>query len=147
MIRRYFRKLKTQCLKRKLKLCGDKVYIANDVQLSFPKNIVIENNVQIFSQNHYYDGTDLKLLPYDDRYVNKKVIVDKYVWVGASVLILPGVHIGEGAIIGAGAVVTKNVPPYAVVGGNPATVLKYRDAEIFQKLKQESKGYIKGKKY
>ena len=49
-----------------------------------------------------------------------------YVWIGADVTLLGGVRIGNGAIIGAGAVVAKDVPPYAVVVGNPARVIKYR---------------------
>jgi acetyltransferase-like isoleucine patch superfamily enzyme len=48
------------------------------------------------------------------------------VWVGASVTILRGVHVGRGAVIGAGAVVTKSVPPYAIVAGNPARVIRFR---------------------
>ena len=50
------------------------------------------------------------------------------VWIGARAIVLPGcTYIGHGSIIGAGSVVTKDVPDYAVVGGNPAKVLKYRD--------------------
>jgi len=48
------------------------------------------------------------------------------VWIGARSIILPGVEIGDGAVIGAGAVVTKSVPPYAIVGGVPAKIIKYR---------------------
>lgn len=54
------------------------------------------------------------------------ITVDDDVWIGARAVILRGVHIGRGAIIGAGSVVTKSVPPYAVVGGNPARVLRFR---------------------
>ena len=57
----------------------------------------------------------------------KPVIIGNDVWIGGRVTILPGVHIGNGAIIGAGAVVTKNVPDYAIVGGNPAKVIRYRN--------------------
>ena len=56
----------------------------------------------------------------------REVIIQDDVWIGGRVTILPGVVIGKGAVIGAGAVVTKNIPEYAVVGGNPAKVLKYR---------------------
>lgn len=48
------------------------------------------------------------------------------VWIGMDALILPGITIGDGAVIGAGAIVTKDVPPYAVVGGNPARLIRYR---------------------
>ncbi|MGC8751800.1 DapH/DapD/GlmU-related protein, partial [Hydrotalea sp.] len=51
-------------------------------------------------------------------------IADK-AWIGFNVIILKGVTIGEGAIVGAGSVVTKDVPPYAVVAGNPAKIIKY----------------------
>lgn len=54
------------------------------------------------------------------------VVIGDDVWIGGRVTILPGVHIGRHAIIGAGAVVTKNVPEFAVVAGNPAVVKKYR---------------------
>lgn len=53
-------------------------------------------------------------------------IVGSDVWACENCLILPGITIGDGAIIGAGAVVTKDVPPYAIVGGNPAKVIRYR---------------------
>lgn len=57
---------------------------------------------------------------------NKPVIIGNDVWIGAYVSILPGVHIGDGAIIAAGAVVTKDVEPYAIVGGVPAKTIRYR---------------------
>lgn len=57
------------------------------------------------------------------------IIVDDDVWIGQNAIILSGVHIGKGAVVAAGAVVTKNVPPYAIVGGNPAQIIKYRFSE------------------
>lgn len=63
------------------------------------------------------------------------IIVDDDVWIGYGATIMSGVHIGQGAIIAAGAVITKNVPPYAIVGGVPGKVIKYRFKEdIVQKL-------------
>ena len=53
-------------------------------------------------------------------------VVGNDVWIGQNATILPGVHIGDGAVIGANAVVAKDVPPYAVVVGNPAVIKKYR---------------------
>lgn len=57
---------------------------------------------------------------------DKPVEIGNDVWIGKQALILRGVQIGDGAVIAAGAVVTKDVPPYAVVGGNPARIIKYR---------------------
>lgn len=56
--------------------------------------------------------------------VHRQVILGNDVWIGAGATIMGGVHIGNGAIVAAGAVVTKDVPPYAVAGGNPARVLE-----------------------
>ena len=54
------------------------------------------------------------------------IIVDDDVWIGYGATIMSGVHIGQGAVVAAGAVVTKDIPPYAIVGGVPAKVIKYR---------------------
>lgn len=63
------------------------------------------------------------------------IIVDDDVWIGQRATILSGVHIGQGAIVAAGAVVTKDVPPYAIVAGVPAKVIKYRfDPEMIEVL-------------
>lgn len=63
------------------------------------------------------------------------IVVEDDVWIGENAMILSGVHIGQGAVVAAGAIVTKNVPPYAVVGGAPAKVLKYRfSEELIQEL-------------
>lgn len=56
----------------------------------------------------------------------KRVKVGSDVWIGRNAIILSGVNVGDGAVVGAGAVVTKDVPPYAVVAGNPARIIKYR---------------------
>lgn len=66
---------------------------------------------------------------------NRPVVIGNDVWIGAYANILPGVTIGDGAVIASGAVVTKDVPPYAVVGGVPARIIKYRFApDIIEKL-------------
>lgn len=56
----------------------------------------------------------------------KETVIGNDVWIGARAMILGGVHVGDGAVIAAGAVVTKDVPPYAIVGGVPAKIIKYR---------------------
>ena len=65
------------------------------------------------------------------------IVIENDVWFGHSVIILSGVHIGNGAVIGAGSVVAKDVPPYAVVIGNPAKILRFRfDEETIAALQQ-----------
>lgn len=56
----------------------------------------------------------------------RPVVIDDDVWIGDKVTILPGVHVGMGSVLGAASVVTKDVAPYSVVGGNPARVISMR---------------------
>ena len=71
-----------------------------------------------------------------DPYVKSgDITIGHDVWIGSEAMIMSGVNIGTGAIVASRAVVTKDIPPYAVVGGNPATILKYRfEPEIIEKL-------------
>ena len=72
---------------------------------------------------------------------NKGVVIDNDVWIGEAVFIKDGVHIGTGAIVGAHSVVTKDVPPYAIVAGVPARVLKFRFTDnTIQKLLESQWG-------
>ncbi len=91
---------------------------------------------RIITQNHNYKGT---AIPYDTTMIIKDVEIDDFVWIGTNVMILPGAKIGEGAIIQGGSVVHGEIPPYAIAGGNPCKVFKYRDIEHFKKLKAENK--------
>jgi acetyltransferase-like isoleucine patch superfamily enzyme len=65
------------------------------------------------------------------------IVVGDDVWIGTNAIICSGVKIGQGAIVAAGAVVTKDVPPYGVVGGNPAKIIKYRFDEPIRKKMSE----------
>jgi acetyltransferase-like isoleucine patch superfamily enzyme len=58
-----------------------------------------------------------------------KTVLTNDIWIGANAIIPGGIHIGTGAIVAAGAVVVKDVPPYAIVGGNPAKIIRYRFTE------------------
>jgi len=86
---------------------------------------------------HNYDNG--KAIPYDDTYIYKDITIEDNVWLGDRVIILGGVKIGEGAIIQAGSVVVSDVPKYAIAGGHPAKVFKYRDIEHYEKLKTEKR--------
>jgi len=67
-----------------------------------------------------------KLFDTDEATRKGQIVVDDDVWIGTNALILSGVHIGKGAVVAAGSVVTKDVPPYAIVGGVPAKLIKFR---------------------
>lgn len=79
----------------------------------------------IYTQNHAFSSLD-KPMREQGPQKERPVRIGNDVWIGGRVTILPGVNIGNGVIIGAGSVVTKDVEDYAVVGGNPAKILKYR---------------------
>lgn len=67
--------------------------------------------------------------------INKNVVIGNDVWIGEAVFINDGVKIGSGAVIGAHSVVTKDIPPYAIVAGAPAKILRYRfDEETIKHL-------------
>lgn len=68
---------------------------------------------------------------------NQSIIVGNDVWIGANVVLLPGVYIGNGAIIAAGAVVTHDIEPYSIVGGVPAKKIRYRfEHDVIEKLQE-----------
>ncbi len=170
MLLRYFREKRLRQERARL-TCGTNVFIDRSVQIYGPENVKIGNDVhiqfgcsffvsakdgltigdgcvfahdvQILTRNHNYDSDDLEYIPYDKRQIDRPVEIGEYSWIGARVTILPGVKIGRGVVVGAGSVVTKNVPDYAVVGGNPAKILKYRNKEKFEELLKDGKGYIK----
>jgi maltose O-acetyltransferase len=79
------------------------------------------------------------MLPFDNYTYKKPVKICKNTWIGANVLIVPGVTINEGAVVAMGSVVTKDVPKCAIVGGNPAKIIKMRDIDLYNKLDSERK--------
>ena len=90
----------------------------------------------IMTQNHNHSGDRL---PYDKTYIVKDVVIGDNVWFGARVMVLPGVKIGEGAIVQAGSVVVRDIPAYSIAGGHPAVVFSRRDIAHYQALKSEGK--------
>ena len=88
-------------------------------------NVMMGPEVVIYSQSHKYDRIDIPMCEQGfSEY--KEVVIGDDVWIGRRAIIMPGVHIGKGCIIGAGAVVTKNIPDYSVAAGVPARVVKSR---------------------
>ncbi|TKB99251.1 CatB-related O-acetyltransferase [Pedobacter cryophilus] len=100
-----------------IRAAGGYIKIGNDC--------LIAQNVRIIAANHCIEKKILlRENPWDEEKNN--VIIGNDVWIGCGAIILPGVIIGDGCVIAAGSVVTKNVQPYTVVGGNPAKFLKTR---------------------
>ena len=91
----------------------------------------------ILTSNHNYKSE--KYLPFDEVDYMQKVVIEKNCWIGSRALVCPGVKIDEGAVVASGAVVTKSVPKCAIVGGNPAKIIGYRDIELYNKLDKEGK--------
>ena len=100
------------------------VIITTNGGVEIGDRVLIGYNTQILSANHNIPGKKYKIFYSGHDY--SKVTINDDVWIGANCIILPGVTIGEGAIIAAGSVVTHNVEPYTIVGGTPAKKIKKR---------------------
>lgn len=114
-----------------------------DIILKIGDFCSIADNVNFVCGGNHHSDTFFTY-PFERKFFNKIeaiskgiIIVEDDVWIGTNVLVLSGVTIGKGSIVAAGAVVTKDVPPYSFVGGVPAKVIKYRfNQEIIEKLKK-----------
>lgn len=93
--------------------------------LTIGDDVMMGPEVVILTNSHKFDRVDITMNK-QGSYVDP-VVIGNDVWIGTRSIILPGVKIGNGVIIGAGAVVTKDVPDYAVVGGVPAKIIRYRN--------------------
>lgn len=87
--------------------------------------VLIGYRSQIHSMNHTIPAGKSRI--FDAGHTHAPVVIENDVWIGANALIMPGVTIGEGAVIGGGSVVTKDVMPYTVVAGVPARLIRHRD--------------------
>jgi len=107
---------------------GERVSLAPFVHIWGMGGVYIGNRVMIGSHTAITSLThDHRETRMQDTLIKSPVVIEDDVWIGAHVIIMPGVTIGRGAVIGAGAVVTKDVAPSSIVVGVPATLLKMRD--------------------
>ncbi len=97
-------------------------------------NTHLARRVTIYSYSHNYNGV---ALPYDDTAIEKPVAIGRNCWIGMNVNIIPGITIGEGAIIQLGATVAEDVPALAIYGASRGHVIKYRDEKHYRRLDQE----------
>ena len=105
-----------------------RVYLDGRVGITIKNNVSISPEVYIVSMEHN---------PNDPGFAIRggEVIIDDYVWIGARAMILPGICIGEGAVVGACAVVTKDVEPYQIVAGVPARRIGERSRQINYRIR------------
>jgi galactoside O-acetyltransferase len=85
-------------------------------------DVLIGPNVVMRASNHHYESKSIPII--QQGHSSGKIIIEDDVWIGANVVILPNVLVGKGAVIGAGSVVNRDIPPYALAGGVPAKIIK-----------------------
>lgn len=107
---------------------GKRCSIYSDVEIG--SDVMMGPDVKILTRNHAFD--DLRIPMNQQGGSTSPVKIEDDVWIGANAILLPGVTIGSHSVIAAGSVVTKSVPQWAVVGGNPAKLIKYRTSEKVQ---------------
>ena len=118
---------------------GDNVYIGKycslETDIEIGSNVLIGSNVGMvgkYDHDYSFVGKSIKDSPWigDESYTFRgkslKIRIESDTWIGFGAIVMSGVTVGRGAIVAAGSVVTKDVPPYAIVGGNPAEILSYR---------------------
>ncbi|MDN5849706.1 MAG: acyltransferase, partial [Nitrococcus sp.] len=143
-------RLRYAVMRRLLKHLGEDTSLARYLQIKTPEKVSIGSHcaiaqgtqiggsggvtigdwvlfgpdVKIWADNHRFDDPDRPCLRQGLEY--KPVVIEDDVWLGANVFVAPGVTIGKGAIVSAGTVVNKSIPPYAQVAGNPGRVVGWR---------------------
>jgi acetyltransferase-like isoleucine patch superfamily enzyme len=112
---------------------GDRVAVNGNARITadfgnivIGSGVMIGPNVVIRASNHAIIRHDIPI--WEQGQTGGQIVIGDDVWIGANAVILPGVRVGAHAVVGAGAVVTRDVPDYAVVSGVPASVLRYRSA-------------------
>jgi len=107
---------------------GPFAYIGCSGMITIGNNVMISPRVSIYAENHNFSRTDIPMK--EQGVTREEVIIEDDCWIAANSVILAGVTVGRGSIVSAGSVVTKDVPPYSVVGGVPAKIIKTRNEYI-----------------
>ena len=103
---------------------GRNTYLGVYQPLSIGANTIIGAYCYLISGNHRYEERDIPIR--DQGFTGAAIIIEADVWIGTHAVVLPGVTIGKGAIVAAGSIVRKDIPPYEIWGGVPAKFLKHR---------------------
>lgn len=103
---------------------GTRCMIHSNVKIG--NHVIMGPDVKIYSRNHIHSSIEVPIQKQGKEYLKTQIGND--VWIAANVIITAGVKVGNHCIIAAGSVVTKDVPNFAIVGGVPAKIIKYRNA-------------------
>ena len=120
-------------------IIGDRCRIGMNNVLIGPVTIgndtILAQNIVMSGLNHGYE--DITLPPHDQKVTKSKIIIEDEVWIGANVVVVAGVTIGKHSVVAAGSIVTKSIPPYSVVVGNPAKIIKQYNpqTQIWERVK------------
>jgi acetyltransferase-like isoleucine patch superfamily enzyme len=123
------------CLRHECSLHASNSTDKEIATITIEDDVLFGPYVLITVSSHIYDSVDVPIM--EQGLILKDVRIKKGAWLGARCIILPGVTVGEGAIVGAGAVVTRDVPDYAIAVGVPARILKMRPG--YEKLTHNDK--------
>ncbi|MGB8166689.1 MAG: AMP-binding protein [Chthoniobacteraceae bacterium] len=103
---------------------GDFVFISCALSIEIGKHVVFSDRVFLSDSNHCYDNPDLPILLQANT-LGRPIVIEDHAWIGINAVILEGVTVGRHSIVSASAVVTSDVPPFSVVAGNPARVVRF----------------------
>jgi acetyltransferase-like isoleucine patch superfamily enzyme/glycosyltransferase involved in cell wall biosynthesis len=106
---------------------GAYCYLGASGGITIGKEVMMGPRVSLFAENHNFERTDITMR--QQGVIRKRVVIEDDCWLASGAIILAGVTVGKGSIIAAGAVVTKDVPPYSIVGGNPARIIRNRKGD------------------
>jgi acetyltransferase-like isoleucine patch superfamily enzyme len=109
-------------------IVGDSCFLDGREGINFGENVNLGSHVSIYTRQHDVDSPD-----FDE--VGAPVVIGTYAWIASHAVILPGVTIGEGAVVAAGSVVPSDVAPYTLVGGNPARWIRDRPRDLRYRLR------------
>ena len=117
---------------------GKDVKIYGDGPVFIGRRAVLAEDTLVYTQVHDYDHSEV--LPFGWGFTYPETRIDDYAWLGVKCIVLPGAHVGEGAVVQAGSVVMGVIPPCAIAAGNPAKIIGWRDVEHYNRLKVAAGG-------